>query len=299
MAPFGHPNTPQTNQTMKSSTPKTPWSEKRPALKRAHAFIKLVGMATFILSLATPAVFAGSGTWTNDASSVWSATTNWLGGTVADGSGNTADFTLNNANIDTVTMDAPHSLGTLLFGNSASATKNSWILNASGGSVLTLAGGTPTITVNNGVGAFTNQAIATLSIAGTSGLTKTGNGTLVLGGTNSYSGTTVVNGGTLQLTNTAAATSNSAVLYFSFDNVVGKTVINQGGGGPAMNGTLLGPATIASGQGVNGGNALNIPAVSASAACVLVKWDAGRRRRDPSGRRSQQPGLGVGNGGDQ
>src|ERR1035437_9115112 len=86
------------------------------------------------------------------ASSVWSATTNWSGGIVADGSGNTADFTMDNTNVDTVTMDASHSLGTLLFGNNAgTTTNNNWILNASGGGFLTLAGGPPPIPVTNGL----------------------------------------------------------------------------------------------------------------------------------------------------
>ena len=55
----------------------------------------------------------------------------------------------------------------------------------------------------------------------------------------------------------------------SFNAVNGSTVINQGTGGSAMNGTLTGTATIVSG-GINGGNALSIPSGSASAAYVLI-----------------------------
>ena len=62
---------------------------------------------------------AQSGVWTNDTSSVWSGTTNWANGIVADGSGNTADFTMNNSNFDAVTLDSSRSLGTLLFGANA------------------------------------------------------------------------------------------------------------------------------------------------------------------------------------
>ncbi len=60
------------------------------------------------------------------------------------------------------------------------------------GSTLTL-GGTPTVTVNAGVGTINSV------ITGGGGLTKAGNGTLVLGGINSYTGATVVSGGNLKI----------------------------------------------------------------------------------------------------
>ncbi|HEY4414765.1 MAG TPA: LamG-like jellyroll fold domain-containing protein, partial [Verrucomicrobiae bacterium] len=210
---------------------------------------------------------AASGVWINDGSSVWSAGTNWSGGVVADGSGNTADFTLNNTNADTVTLDSSRTLGALQFGNNASAGTNQWILNASGGSILTLAGGTPTIAVSNGVA--TNIAVAALPIAGASGLTKIGDGTLTLAGTNGYSGNTTVSAGTLKLTNTLTGISTTdPVLYMSFDNVNGGAVINQGTGGAAMNGILTGGAAVV--PGGRYGNALSIPAGNAFTSYVLI-----------------------------
>jgi autotransporter-associated beta strand protein len=208
-----------------------------------------------------------NGVWTNDASGLWSAPANWLNGTVADGTGAIADFTLDNANVDTVTMDASHNLGTLLFGNNATVRTNQWVLNASGGSVLTLAGGTPTIAVSNGVS--TNTALLSLPIAGTSGLTKVGNGKLVLGSANTYSGATTVSGGVLQLTN---APTIGPVLYLSFNNVNGNVVTNGGSGGRALDGLISGTGvSVTPGAGPNGNATLTVGGGAVNAGYVLVK----------------------------
>jgi autotransporter-associated beta strand protein len=92
---------------------------------------------------------------------------------------------------------------------------------------------------------------------------------LVLGGTNGYTGLTAVNAGTLQLTNiNNTASSNAPVLYLSFDNVTNGVVVNQGSGGHAMDGFLMGNASIV--PGGRYGNALNIPAGAATAGYVFV-----------------------------
>ena len=222
-----------------------------------------------MLFLAIAANAQQNGVWTNDASSIWSASTNWLNGTVADGVGATADFTLDNANVDTVTMDASHSLGTLLFGNNATVRTNQWILNASGGSVLTLAGGAPTIAVSNGIS--TNTTVISLPIAGTAGLTKVGSGKLVLGNTNdSYTGGTTVSGGVLQLTNSSGP-GNGPLLYLSFNNINGSIVTNGGSGGAAMNGVIVGSGiSVTPGAGPNGVAALTVGSGLVNAGYVLV-----------------------------
>lgn len=73
------------------------------------------------------------------------------------------------------------------------------------GNNLTLAGTTPTITVNN---TRFHQVISS-PIAGTAGLTKTGAGTLVLRGTNAYTGGTTVNGGTLSFGTVASKSTGT------------------------------------------------------------------------------------------
>ncbi len=71
------------------------------------------------------------------------------------------------------------------------------------------------------------------AISGTGSLTKTGNYTLTLTNTNTYSGATNITAGTLKLA------APAAVANYTFANVSGTTVINTGTGGAAMNGTLV------------------------------------------------------------
>ena len=73
------------------------------------------------------------------------------------------------------------------------ANQSSAITLGTAGNALTLAGATPTITVNN---TRFHQVILS-PINGTQGLSKNGAGTLVLRGTNVYTGGTTVNAGTL------------------------------------------------------------------------------------------------------
>ena len=117
--------------------------------------------------------------------------------------------------------------GTLTLGHASAlgATTGSLTLN---GGTLDLGGFSPTTgkVVFNG-GAFTNGSIANTSLyevqsglidfalTGSAALTKTGPGTAILTSTNAYSGTTTVDGGTLQLgnnTETGSLTSSSIVL---------------------------------------------------------------------------------------
>ena len=145
-------------------------------------------VVTSVVGLVTP------GAWTNDASGNWSATANWSGGIVANGTSSNADFSTINLTADrTVTLDSSRTIGNLIFGDTVGS--QNWLLTASGGSVLTLAvaAGSPTITVTN------NLATLNLALAGTAGLTKAGSGTLGLSGTNAYAGATLVNAGTLSL----------------------------------------------------------------------------------------------------
>ena len=120
---------------------------------------------------------------------------------------------------------------------------------------------TPTFALSGG-GATTPATITGQAPTANSsgGFTKTGSGVLSLGNASTYSGATTVSGGTLRL--------GDAVLHLTFDSVGGTTVTNFGSGGAAMNGTLTGTATIASGGRV--GKALSIPAGASSAAYVLV-----------------------------
>ena len=122
---------------------------------------------------------------------------------------------------------------------------------------------TPAFAVSGGGATAAATITGAAPTANTSGgVTSTGAGTLTLTASETYGGNTTISGGTLKL-------SSGPVLYMSFNDVSGSTVINQGSGGATMNGTLTGTAKIVSG-GINGGNALSIPSGAANAAYVLV-----------------------------
>ena len=70
------------------------------------------------------------------------------------------------------------------------------------------------------------------AIGGSGSLTKAGPYMLTLSGVGTFSGTTTVNAGTLRLAPAAP------IVSFSFANVSGSTVVNDGTGGSGMNGTL-------------------------------------------------------------
>ncbi len=136
---------------------------------------------------------AASGTWTNRNSGSWTNAGNWNAGIIASGSGSTANFTTVNLPADvTVTLDASRTIGSLNF-DDQNATKHNWSINTGSAGTLTLAGTTPTFTV------LSATTTINAPIAGTAGLTKSGQGKLVLGGANTYTGTTTVGAGTLGL----------------------------------------------------------------------------------------------------
>jgi autotransporter-associated beta strand protein len=159
----------------------------------------------------------GDGIWTNDASGVWSTTNNWLNGVAAGGSGFIADFSQVSLSADrTVTLDTSRSIGQMNFGATSGSTNN-WILTNSSGSILTLDSGgsvVPGIAVNQ------NTATVKLPLVSLNGLAETGAGILVLGGSNTISGSLNLNGGELQ--------------FFSLTNLPlvagGISAVNFGGG---------------------------------------------------------------------
>ena len=139
-----------------------------------------------------------AGTWIADASGLWTDVTKWSGG-VANGTG-IADFSVIDITADrTVSLDAALSVGGLSFGDTATATPAGWTINPNGNpaNILTLVGTAPAITVN-ALGTGKTASISAV-LTGTGGLAKNGPGTLSLAASNTYSGGTVVNAGTLQL----------------------------------------------------------------------------------------------------
>jgi fibronectin-binding autotransporter adhesin len=172
----------------------------------------LLAFACAVGCLAPPslAVAQTSGTWTNTAGGTWNNTANWSGGAIASGSGAVADFsTLDITGTQTVALNTAYTLGSLSFGDTTTSSSGSWVISNGGtiGNTLTLnagSGTTPTITVS-GMGG--GRAIIDARLLGTSGFilnssTTASPGTLVLSGSNSFTGNVTVNSGTLAFQNT-------------------------------------------------------------------------------------------------
>ena len=149
------------------------------------------------VTVAVPQARAAAGTWTQlTTAGLWSNAANWAGGSVADGSGATADFgTLNLTAANTVKMDGPHTLTALIFTDTATP-YFAWTLdnNSNVANILTLAGSSPSVTV--GVSSSLNLSA---TLAGTAVWTKLGTGVLTLSGTNTFSGGVTVAAGTLKI----------------------------------------------------------------------------------------------------
>lgn len=174
---------------------------------RAYAF--KAGMLDSAEASASYVTVAGTAvTWINASGGAWPTGGNWLQGVPASGSNVTALFDTVNLTADaTVTLDGARTLGGLRFADSTAS--HNWTLNTGSGGPLTLSGlsDSPVVRVAN------QTATINAVLAGSQGLLKTGAGTLALGGTNTYSGTTTVSQGRLALmSNTALpATANLVI----------------------------------------------------------------------------------------
>ena len=136
---------------------------------------------------------------------------------IGSNAGNTADFSTLDLTADaTVNLDGARTIGHLAFGDTVPG--NNWTLATGTGGSLTLSvpSGTPSITVTNG------NATLLPALLGSNGLAKSGPGTLVLSGNNTYLGNTTIDGGVLEL-------SASGKLYNGGWNNTYVITVNAGG----------------------------------------------------------------------
>ena len=171
-------------------------SRQEKEMAMGHSTSRLLGVL-FVLALAANVRDATAEiyTWTQTTGGTyaWDTGEDWSGGLAPDPvSGDTVDLsTVNIAGNMTLTLDADRTATTWKFGDT-SGTEN-WIVDAgSPAGKLMLAGSTPTITVNQ------NTTTINAIVDGTS-LNKSGGGTLVLTGANTYTGLTRINSGTLSI----------------------------------------------------------------------------------------------------
>ncbi|MCW1925047.1 autotransporter-associated beta strand repeat-containing protein [Luteolibacter arcticus] len=146
--------------------------------------------------------------WTNAAGGSWPVAVNWLSNGIANGASIVADFSTLNLTADTtVTLNGARTIGGLKFGDTTPS--HNWSLATGSGGPLTLsvASGTPLVRVGN------QTATLNTVLAGTKGMLKSGSGTLALGSANTYSGTTTISQGRLQLNvgNALPSTSNIVI----------------------------------------------------------------------------------------
>lgn len=138
----------------------------------------------------------GDGVWTTAGGGSWAGIGNWLDGTIADSTDNTATFGFSLYPINasaTFTLNGARTIGNLNF--TAQTTPANWLLNTGTGGPLSLDStfDFPALTVNPAGLQLTGNAV----FAGVAGLEKFGAGTLILTATNTYTGGTVLSGGTL------------------------------------------------------------------------------------------------------
>ncbi|MEI7910062.1 MAG: autotransporter-associated beta strand repeat-containing protein [Verrucomicrobiota bacterium] len=177
-----HGSTPLTDITIPPDTQMT-----------IKSFATKTGMANSAVASATYTTLS-TAAWLNPAGGSWTNANNWLRQVIATGAGSTADFsTLDLTANATVTLNSEPTVGKLVFGDTTP--DFNWTLNAGGPLTLDAGGTPPVIEVKNQI---TSLAVA---IAGTSGCTKTGNGTLTLGAQNSFTGTMKVSGGSVEINN--------------------------------------------------------------------------------------------------
>ena len=183
-----------------------------------------------------------SGSWAVDASGDWNNPVNWSGGLIATGVDLTATFAIDVTASRHVNNNSPRSIGNLVFNDANPGSGGAWFVTNSP-LTLQVSSGTPAISVSN-VTATINSVLE-----GTQGLTASGNGTLVLGGANTFSGPTTISAGALRAANDGALGAASS----------GTTIGND----PTARLELVGDVTVAEPITVNckGSANGNVPAV--------------------------------------
>lgn len=179
--------------------------------------------------LTMQAAHAANGVWTQTTTGgIWSDTANWSGGTVADNG--TADFNTINITADnTVHLDSARTISTLTFGDTATSSAASWILDNNGNAANTLTG-ISTITVN-ALGTDKTATISAAIVGAEVQINTSGVGTLVLAGANTFTKTSNNSSYAIRLNSggTVVIASDSAFGVTTGTGFLATTVVNLNG----------------------------------------------------------------------
>ena len=217
--------------------------------KSAAALAALMAVLTLLPALQALAI---DSSWNVDAAGNWSTATNWTAG-VPNAVDDIARLTYNITAARTVTIDgSSRTVGSLYLNDDNCGYTLAGLdlkLDVSTGSALIQSdGGTGvTHTISAPVALYDSTTVAvnsatlqvsgalSSSVAGT-GITKTGAGTLVLSGTNTYSGTTAVSAGALQATDgTSLPSASNLVLAGGVLEGLGETTFTRNTGASGTN----------------------------------------------------------------
>jgi autotransporter-associated beta strand protein len=186
-------------------------------------------------SAATSAFAQTNGTWLGINGS-WGVAGTWSGGTIADGTDANANFTGINITANrTITVDADRTIGNITFTDQTTAS-NSLAIAGTNTLTLDVTTGAPIINVTQSGRSITFSA----PLAGNDGLSKIGDGNLILSGSNTYSGNT---------TFSTVSSTVSGIFRISHNNALGSTsggttLFSGGTGGAIGNMIQLSPSGV-------------------------------------------------------
>lgn len=195
-----------------------------------------------------PCVACADGVWLGAGGGSWGLASNWLAADAPALAGEAGGFSSIDLVRDTVvTLDGSRVVGRLVFDDIAPS--HEWVLRkGSGGSILLdSTSGSPEISVLRG-----NARIGA-ELTGFEGMTKTGNGTLILEGRNQWSGPLRVSAGVLKLGPGPSIPAGIKVMPMGDSITFGFNGTNSGYRGPLFN--LLSP--VAQGFQFTGASTIN------------------------------------------